>query len=331
MTENEKTQWPDASGAAEALVILPQEELENHLAPEMQIARFRDHYLSVTIKAWDDKENIELAKTGRQLATGAIGTLEARRKALKEPALEYGRRIDATAKELDASLREVKDHLSSQLDYAKAEKARIKEAHERAIKEKLDARMAKLQALNCTLAVSEVEALDDQDFELALLKAESAFQEAQERKAKEAAQAAAERAKAEEAARLELEQAQEAARKAAQKAHYEAEARKAAEEELQALKAAAALKEAESKAIDDMLLDPDPMVITPKRAVQVHPAPQEDSDPDLDAWMAAGFGAALDALLDASESCPLPALRALLAGKILGLKQTIAHYGPHHG
>lgn len=170
------------------------------------------------------------------------GEIEAKRKELKAGALEYGRRVDAVAKELLSVVTEVESPLKELKSAVDAEKERLKR----------EAEEAALRAL-------EEEARKKREAEEAVLRAEREAEEArlaEERRALEEerraieeqrAKAAAEQAAAAEAARIEREKAAAEQRAAAEQL---AEERRAVEAE----RARLAREEAERQALAEAVL-----------------------------------------------------------------------------
>lgn len=168
------------------------------------------------------------------LRTTRVG-IEKRRKELKEDSLEYGRRVDAVAKELTRAIEAIEDPLKAKKQAVDDEKARAKREAEEAEQRALEAKIrAEREAEERRLA-EERRKLDAERAELAERQRQADAAAKAERERVEALQAAerarldaeAERLKAErealaEAARLEREQL-EADRRAVEEAKRKAE------------------------------------------------------------------------------------------------------------
>lgn len=87
----------------------------------------------------DTPANYEKVRLGIAQCRGYRVDIEERRKELKAPALEYGKKIDDEAKRVTALLVAIEDPLQIEKDKADAEKARIKKEKEDAIKAKMEA------------------------------------------------------------------------------------------------------------------------------------------------------------------------------------------------
>jgi hypothetical protein len=90
--------------------------------------------------------------------------IEKRRKELKKAPLEFGRKVDAVAKELTGSLSPVEIALTFQEEEYKAEKERIKQAAILAAKEQLDERMRLLAEVESKAVPSQIQGLTDEEF-----------------------------------------------------------------------------------------------------------------------------------------------------------------------
>lgn len=90
----------------------------------------RDKYGTVKIKDVNDADGLELARTGVRELTSTRTRLEAKRKELKADSLEYGRRVDAKAKEIEAAIRDIENPLKDEIARIEMEKEAIKRAEE---------------------------------------------------------------------------------------------------------------------------------------------------------------------------------------------------------
>ena len=182
----------------------------------------------MTIAGIEDKEGYRRVQEGRLLLKKVRTGIEQRRKELKAGALEYGRKVDAVAKELTALIEPTEEKLGA-----------ISSEHLAALEaieiQKLDERMAKLAAIGDTSSRIAVRAMSDKMFDecLAFATAEhskrvEAARVAEEERQKAEADAAearrleAEKLKADREA-LELERKQLADRRAQEQAELKAE------------------------------------------------------------------------------------------------------------
>lgn len=150
-----------------------------------------EQYALLTINGLDDKEGFRSVKEGRLKLKKVRTSIENRRKELKAGALEYGRKVDAVAKELTDLIEPAEKTL------AKIESDHVT-ALERIEQQKLDDRMEKLAAVRCQHPASLVRSMSDKQFEEFLATATTTYTAAVE----------AERIAAEEKARKEAEEAE---------------------------------------------------------------------------------------------------------------------------
>ena len=182
----------------------------------------------MTIAGTDDKEGFRRVQEGRLMLKRVRTDIEKRRKELKAGALEYGRKVDAVAKELTGLIEPTEDKLNA----ISAEHLAALEAIEQ---QKLADRMELLAAVRCQHPVSLVKTMNDKQFAEFLVTATEAHnlaieaeRVANEEKAKAEADAAearrleAEKLKADREA-LELERKQLDERRAQEQADLKAE------------------------------------------------------------------------------------------------------------
>lgn len=201
------------------------------------IAEIREQYAALSCETPAGYEETRIAIGKLRSSRTAV---EARRKELKDPALEYGRLVDSRAKHLTAKLQEIEDPLQAMKDAADVRRAEEKRQREEAA---LVAREAELKAER---EAEEARLKAEREAEEQRLAAErAAFEErkriADEERARVDAAQAAERSRLD-AERAELD-AQKEAIAAAARAAEEAEARRVAL--IQADKDLAAKKERE--------------------------------------------------------------------------------------
>jgi chemotaxis protein histidine kinase CheA len=141
------------------------------------------------------------------------GKIEARRKELKADSLEYGRRVDAVAKDLTALVESLEEPLQLQKDAVDAEKERIKreaaEAKQRAIEEEARQKLEAERQENERKAAIERAELELQKAQLAeqRAQAEAAQRAERDRLNAERAKLEAEKLETERAAKAERERA----------------------------------------------------------------------------------------------------------------------------
>lgn len=246
-------------------------ELAKVSVTDQALAELRTQYQGLTIMGTGDKDGYKAVQQGLSHVKKIRTSVEARRKELKAPALEFGRAIDKEAKRITAALMPLEWHLRSQ-----------KEAIDEAIEaERRAVELSRIQALQengynvigsffvlgpFSIPTDGIAAMDEEQFQIHL---ERGKQELIRQQAE--AQAKAEREAAERAERDRL------AAEAAQRAQAEADARKAAET---AARKAEAENEALRKQIAAMQAQQQPQQPAPapvqQQAPQVAPpaAPQ---------------------------------------------------------
>lgn len=75
----------------------------------------KENLLKLVISDLTDKKQYDLIKENAKGISKALSAIESKRKNLKEESLNYGRKLDAAAKEISKPLQEIKDHLDSQV------------------------------------------------------------------------------------------------------------------------------------------------------------------------------------------------------------------------
>ena len=124
--------------------------LKEYNVPDAAIAKYRQDYLSLTVKGVEDKEGYDLCHAARMEVKGKRVEVEKTRKKLKEDALEYGRAVDKEAKRITALLAPIEEHLLAQEKIVDDEKARIKAEAEAKEAARIQARIDKLFAFGCS-------------------------------------------------------------------------------------------------------------------------------------------------------------------------------------
>ncbi|TWT58926.1 hypothetical protein KOR42_23130 [Thalassoglobus neptunius] len=191
----------------------------NELTSE-KIKELEDKYLPLTCKGADDDAGYNLVHPAWQEMKKLRLSVEETRKALKQPALDYGRKVDAVAKQITAELKPIEDHLKSQYDVYQEEKKRIKAEKEAAERARVQEIVNKFAEVGSVVDPREVGLWSEEYVQQKFSEAEAAFLERQE-----AARIEKERQEAE-AKRL----AEERAAMEAEKAKLEEEKRAAQEE-----------------------------------------------------------------------------------------------------
>jgi chromosome segregation ATPase len=205
---------------------------------DARIAELETEYAGLTIAGVEDKDGYRDVHKARMVVKGYRVEVEKTRKLLKSDALEYGRKVDAEAKRLTALLAPIEDRLSEEETRIDNEKREIAAAAEKARRDALDDRVRKANAVGMEASVSELEAMSEEDFGLALQAAKVLAEEKAKLEAQERAQREAEaREVAEARATLEAEQAtlreQQATLEADRRKVEDAQAKQARESELQ--------------------------------------------------------------------------------------------------
>jgi hypothetical protein len=93
--------------------------------PDQKIQIMKDYCAKIEIAGPNDKENYKLAKTALSRVRSTRTAIEAKRKELKQPALDYGRAVDEEAKRLTAIIEPVEADLRRKVDAIDKEKERI--------------------------------------------------------------------------------------------------------------------------------------------------------------------------------------------------------------
>lgn len=223
-------------------------QIKEYSATEAGLAALREKYQGRTFDVATAEGDKEARSARRELVTLRT-TLEAKRKELKGPALEYAKRIDTEAKRIEGEIRALEEPIDAAIKAEEARKAEEKAERERIERERvakirgqidiirnlpvestgdtadqINATLADLTALQITEAeyaefADEARSVRDQVAETLA----GMLGDAQAREA-EAARLAAERAE------LERQRQEQEARERAEREAQEAEARKLAEE-----------------------------------------------------------------------------------------------------
>lgn len=110
------------------LVIIPGDAISKAVQayelPDEQIRVMREFCEKIAIAGPEDKANYKLATQAYSKVKKTRTAIEAKRKELKEPALEFGRAVDAEAKRLTALIEPVESALKAKIDVIDREKER---------------------------------------------------------------------------------------------------------------------------------------------------------------------------------------------------------------
>lgn len=198
-------------------------ELVKVSVTDQALAELRTQYQGLTIMGTGDKDGYKAVQQGLSHVKKIRTSVEARRKELKAPALEFGRAIDEEAKRITAALTPLEWHLRSQkeaIDEAiEAERRAVELFRIKALQENGYNVIGSFFVLGpFSIPTDGIAAMDEEQFQIHL---ERGKQELIRQQAE--AQAKAEREAFERAERDRL------AAEAAQRAQAEADARKAAE------------------------------------------------------------------------------------------------------
>ncbi len=125
----------------------------NYNVTDEQIAKLREQYTGLAIRDGDKKSYEVVAKAASHMEKIRT-TIEATRKALKDPALKYGKKIDAEAKRITVSLREIEDPLAETKRAVDDEAKRIKAEMDEVERKRVEAIKAAIDGM-ANLAISK--------------------------------------------------------------------------------------------------------------------------------------------------------------------------------
>lgn len=138
------------------------------------IAEKCERYKDLKIGGPDDKAGYQMVRSARLDLKADRVAIENRRKELKAGALEYGRQVDGTAKELMAPIVEREKQLQAEEDAHKAALAEIERKEQEAKRAKLYDRLEKLKEQGCGIHPFIVEEWTDEEFDKQLANATEA-------------------------------------------------------------------------------------------------------------------------------------------------------------
>ena len=209
-------------------------ELIKYSINAAEIAKMSDIYMGLTVKSLDDEEGLAAVHSARMIMVKHRVGIDKLRKSSNEDAQAFIRNNNNNAKKLLVLLEPIEMHLKNEEGKVEAEKARIKEEEAAAAKEKIQARVNALFAVNVVLPFQDVALCSDAEYEDKLILATDAYRTEQQRIAEE------QRIKKEEEAKLAIERAEIERIKAEQdaRAREQAEKEEALKEQERAIETA---------------------------------------------------------------------------------------------
>lgn len=203
-------------------------------------------YLPLTIAGVEDRAGIKVVHEARMHCRALRLDVEKRRKELKASSLEYGRQVDAAAKELTALLEPIESHLDAEENRINQEKERLRKEKEEASRAATQARVDAFTAVGRSVPFVLCERMTEAEYATELAAATEAHRLAQEKAKAEAEE------KARQEAAAAAERKAEAERLAAERAEIEKMRR---EQEASAAAERKRLEEAEAKRLHDESLE----------------------------------------------------------------------------
>ena len=180
------------------------------------IAEKCERYKDLKIGGTDDKAGYQMVQSARLDLKADRVAIENRRKELKAGALEYGRQVDGTAKELMAPIVEREKQLQAEEDAHNKAVEEIKREEQAGKQAKLYNRIEKLREQGCSIHPMVVEEWTDEEFEKQLADATEACRVRKEAEEQERAERLErERLQQEAEEKLRQQQAEIAAKEAA--------------------------------------------------------------------------------------------------------------------
>lgn len=123
---------------------------------------------TITVKGIDDKDGIAKAHERRMLFRETRLNIEKRRKALKADSLEYGRQVDAVAKELTAIIEPEEKRLENEESIVKREQERIAKEAAEARQAMIRNRLNALKDCDAVYMAEDISGLPQDEFEALL-------------------------------------------------------------------------------------------------------------------------------------------------------------------
>ena len=152
---------------------------------EAAIKKMESVYMNLIVKDVNDKEGFKAVHDARMVVVKHRTGVEKHRKFLKADALAYGRKVDATAKEIFVRLAPMESYLTEQEKIVTDEKKRQEEEKARLFEEKINDRMTALATFNQVIPYQEVAMMSDDEFDKKLSEIREANRIEQERIAEE--------------------------------------------------------------------------------------------------------------------------------------------------
>lgn len=150
---------------------------------EHTIATTSAEYMTLRVRGTEDKEGMLAVQKAKRQCVTARTTIEAERKAAKEPYLEAGKQIDAVAKRLTELLAPVEKHLTAEIIKAEAEAARAEAAR---LDKRQFERAERLTAVGGNPGAVSIRLMTDNEFDLLLQGTIERVREEKERAAERA-------------------------------------------------------------------------------------------------------------------------------------------------
>lgn len=193
-------------------------QIVEYSVTDAAIAEMTKMYMGLKVLNLDDEKGFKAVHSARMIVKGKRIEVEKRRKELKVDALEYGKKVDSEAKRIFGLLEPIETHLTLEEEKVTKEKERIRAEQEAQEKAKIERRVNALFQFGVVLPFADVAAMSDADFEQRLATAMTTYETeqarlAEEKRRLEEEQLAIQKAREEEAGRLEKQrQEQEAER-----------------------------------------------------------------------------------------------------------------------
>lgn len=125
-------------------------ELKKYDVIVPKVEQLKKEFMPLQIKSIDDKEGYELVKSALKFMRDKRHEIEDKRRELKADSLKFGKAVDERAKEIQALIAPIEEHLKSQKEKVDEEIKLIKEKAEKEAQAKMDARLNKLYELGFT-------------------------------------------------------------------------------------------------------------------------------------------------------------------------------------
>lgn len=130
-----------------------------------QIGKLKEEFMPLVITDLEDQEQFDVVHKARMIMVKVRTTIDKERKIQKASALEYGRQVDAAAKELFEASEPIETHLQAEEDKVINEQKRIKEEKEREFQLAVNAKVEALMKYNIVLPFADIAGMDDSEFD----------------------------------------------------------------------------------------------------------------------------------------------------------------------